>query len=374
LNPAWRAIAGIVLIGSIVSLAAPPPPVLVTLTYGSVQGDSRNNHPIGENNNRLSYRFRATTTSAVDSIRVQQRGQGGGNNYSGGNGGTIRISIQTDGSGKPSGTILSSLTFDPGNPGGNWETWTRLVFPTSASLTAGRIYHVVFDNVGSAPNTNWISLNVLYHWGALGPRQPTISDDFAVLYATPSTWVVQSGETPIFDLAYANGTHDGMGYIGVLISNYGVISGESSLVRQHFTVSGGSRTISSANVKVRRTSGTSPLTIRLEKGDGTLIEEVSVPAASIPVSAPGNDDGGAAWARAKFATPHVLTNGQSYNLRLSTAADTQYTATPVQEGTDKGLVSYRFTDGDGQATTNGGSRWTNLYRWGYVDLQFYFSK
>ena len=371
MNSAWRAVAGIVMIGSIGSIAGlsePAPPVLVTRVYGSVQGDTRNNHQVGQDNSRLAYRFRASTSSTIDSIRVQQRG---GSGYSAGNGGTIRVSIQADSSGKPSGTILSSLTFDPGNPGGNWEVWTRLAFANAAALTAGQLYHVVFDNVAPSPTSNYISLNILYYWGGSTPRQPTMSDDFAVLYATPSTWVVQSGETAIFDLAYANGTHDGMGYVGALIGNYGVISGASSLVRQHFTVSGASRTISSANVKVRRTSGSSPLTIRLEKGDGTLIEEVSVPAGSIPVSAPGNDDGGAVWATASFATAHVLTTGQSYNLRLSTAAGTQYTATPVQEGTDKGLASYRFTDGDGQATTNGGSSWANLYLWGYVDLQFY---
>jgi hypothetical protein len=378
LNSAWRAVAGIVLIGSIASLAAPAPPVLATLTYGSVQGDSRNNHQIGPGGNHLAYRFRASTTSMVESIRVQQRGLGGGSSYSGGDGGIIMVSIQTDSGGKPSGTILSSFTFSPGNPSGNWESWPLLTFPAPASLTAGRIYHVLFDNVASSPNSNWISLNVLYYWGSLTPRQATVSDDVAVLYATPTTWSVQPGETPIMDLAYANGTHDGMGYIGILADRYGSISGSSNMVRQHFTVSGGSRTISSANVKVRRISGSGSLTILLEKSDGTLIESVNIPASSIPLGRLPTSNGdrsnlaGSTWASAKFRSRHVLANGQTYNLRLVTTAETEYIAVPVQEGTDKGLASFRFTDGDGQHTTSGGSSWTNLYLWDSVDLQFYF--
>jgi hypothetical protein len=373
----------LVLVGSFAVLsvrplpARPSPvPIAAPGPYGSVQGDSRNNHEIGRDDNRLDYRFRASTTSAVETIRVQQRGLGGGNTYSGGDGGTIRASIQTDDRGEPSGTILSSLTFNPGNPAGDWEDWTLLTFPSPATLTEGKLYHVVFDNVDPAPDVNWISLNELFYWGRLSPRQPMFSDDFAVLYASPTRWVVQPGETPIMDLAYANGVHDGMGYIGAMGEYYGSISGSSDMVRERFTVSGGSRTISSANVKVKRISGTSPLTLLLEEGDGTLIESVDVPARSIalgslPLGEGAAELGGNSWASAAFATPHVLSYGQTYDLRLSTTSDTQYIAVPVQEGTDKGLASFRFTDGDGQGTTDGGSTWTNLYEYGYVDLQFY---
>ena len=396
-SPRWRplprrtrnAVALVILLAIVAawsnsSGAAPAPTPAVahaqaTSVYGSVQGDSRNNHQVGGlMRARLTYRFRAGTTSAATSIRVQQRGLGGGNTYSGGNGGTIRVSIQTDNGGIPSGTILSSLTFAPGDPSGNWENWNPLTFPTPATLTAGQIYHVVFDNVDTAPTANWISLNdLVYLGGPFTPRQPTLSDDLAVLYATPTTWAMQANDTPIFDLAYANGTHDGMGYIGAMGQYYGLTSGLSSMVREHFRVSGGDRTVTSASVKVKRISGTSPLTIRLETGDGTLIESGLISASVISLgNLPTSDGdasilGGNTWAEVTFLSPHALANGATYNLVLSTASDTQYVAVPVQEGTDKGLLSYRFTDGDGQRTTNGGSTWANLYLWGYTDLQFY---
>ncbi len=338
--------------------------------YGSAQGDSRNNWPIGgAAGARIAYRFVASATSAANTLRVQQRG---GSGYSLGNGGTIRASIQTDSGGVPSGTILSSLTWSPSNPGGDWENWNLLTFPSPATLTKGQRYHLVFENVSASPTANWISLNALYYWGGpLTPRQPAFADDLAVLRAAPSSWGVQSSDTPIFDLAYANGTHDGFAYVGTLWPNWGSISG-SAMVREHITVSGGNRTVTSAGVKLKRISGSSALTIRLENGDGSLIEAVDVPASSIPTGATPSGSvaglSGNTWAKVTFATSHVLANGATYNLRVSTAADTQYAAIPVQEGTSQGMLSPCFRDGDGQKTSNGTS-WANLYTG--VDLQFY---
>ncbi len=125
-------------------------------------------------------------------------------------------------------------------------------------------------------------------------------------------------------------------------------------------------------VRVKRSYGTSPLTIRLERADGTALRVASVPAERLGSSDPGcGTRTGATWVSATFPTPVTLVEGQTYNLRLGTAADTRYTTDPIREGTDSGLRSYRFTDGRGQRTTNGGSTWVDLYRWSPVDLQFY---
>ena len=74
-----------------------------------------------------------------------------------------------------------------------------------------------------------------------------------------------------------------------------------------------------------------------------------------------------------FNVSHTLRVGSTYNVRLSTAADTTYTTVPVREGTDSGFGSYRFTDGDGERTTDGGGSWSKLYEWSPVDLQFSFN-
>ena len=102
------------------------------------------------------------------------------------------------------------------------------------------------------------------------------------------------------------------------------------------------------------------------------ISAASVTADRVPTSAPGCTRGGAVWVSATFASPVTLAKGSTYNLRLETASGTRYTADPIREGTDTGLRSYRFTDGHGQRTVDGGRTWVNLYRWSPVDLQFYF--
>lgn len=339
--------------------------------YGTVQGDSRNNHLVGGPARAvLDYRFRATANAAPESLRVQQRG---GNGYSSGNGGQISVTIQTDDGGQPSGNVVASLTFNPDNPSGNWERHDRLSFGSAEALTRGRVYHLVFTNVAGDPVRDFISLNDLFYWGNESPRQPTFGNDFAVLYKEGQGWQVKDNDTPIFDLAYANGAHDGMAYIGSMPDYYGVISGPSNMVREHFTVSGGDRAVSSASIKVKRINGSAPLTISLLKGTTTLVSK-TVPASaialgSLPTVYDASHLGGNTWATISFQDL-TLESGATYNLVLSTESGTKYIAVPVEEGGSKGLRSYRFTDGAGQVTTDGGSSWPQLYLWSDVDLQF----
>jgi hypothetical protein len=359
----------------------PAPTPTATPTTGGVYGSAVNadtkaqiqvgGPESGQPNARMAHRFQAGTTSALTSVRFAQRG---GTGYSGGTGGTLRITVRADdGSGRPAAAALASTTITPGNPSGEWGTFNVATFPSPAVLTARNTYYIVFENADPAPTVNYISVNELFVFGnVLAPRQPGYGDaDYAVLYAPAATWSVQGRYTADMDLTYADGSHDGMGYIEAMVTLYGVVSGPPNMVREHFTVSGGSRTVTTGSVRVRRTSGTSPLTVRLETAAGALIEAVDIPATAVPVSAPGGDNGGAVWVTAAFGSPHVLTNGASYNLRLSTAGDTSYTTVPVREGTDAGFRSERFTDGSGQRTTDGAT-WRDMYAWSPVDLQFYF--
>ena len=164
-------------------LTPPTTPPVTTGVYGpGIAADSRANQQVGWTNRaRVAYRFRATVTGQATSLRVQERG---GNVYSGGNGGTIKASIQTDDNGIPSGTVLASVTWSPGNPVGDWEVWPQHTFDAPASLTAGTLYHLVFENVATDPVANYISLNMLFTFGADDDAAPRrLSDDFATLYA-----------------------------------------------------------------------------------------------------------------------------------------------------------------------------------------------
>ena len=349
---------------------APPATTTSTPIYGTGMAiDAKANMPIGPWP-KVAHRFKASTSSTLTSIRFSQRG---GSGYSAGTGGTMRITVQTDdGHGYPSGKVLASLSVKPGNPVGSWTRFDRYTFSKPASLVAGRRYHIVFQNTDPAPRSNYISINnVAVLRGVTSPRQPAFADaDYAVLSTARGSWALEPAYTAVMDLTYGNGRHSGQGYIEAMIAKYGVISGSRQRVRERFTVSRGDRTVSSVSVRVRRTTGSAPLSIRLETATGTHRGTVKIPASSIPLSKAGVI-GGEVWVTGRFSSPVTLRDGRTYHLRLSTDAGTSYATTPIREGSDAGFRSRRFTDGYAQQTTDGGGTWKKLYEWSPVDLQFY---
>ena len=191
----------------------------------------------GSGNRRVSYRFRAETSSSLNWIRIYLQS---GSGYSGGNGGSLKVSVQTDdGTSKhaPSGTSLASVTINPGNPIsiGNLP---KVTFGSPASLTAGHLYHIVFHNVASSPTTNYISVNGLYTYGTLSRWQPQFTNtDWANLVYQSGSWSDQRGSgsgviTPIMALGYANGRIGGLGYMEVWPSAARTISGNAPCARR----------------------------------------------------------------------------------------------------------------------------------------------
>lgn len=330
--------------------------------YGScINGDSKSNLQVGWTNRaKVAHRFRASTTSTITSIRFQQRGGAG---YSGGTGGTIRVSLQAELNGIPSGTIIGTPgTYGPKVPAGGIFD----LVPMGGTVVKGTLYDVVFENTDPNQTANYISVNELFVFGSpLVPRQPRFPDtDYAVLYADP-TWHLEGQFTADMDITYADGTHDGMGYVQNMIDKYGTISGTQT-VRERFTPTS-SRTITGASVRIRRTSGADPLTIALRAGT-TTVASGTVAAATIPATAPGGDNGGSVWVTVTYPAA-VLNAGTTYDLVLSTSSTSVYTAAPIREGTDSGFAgSLGFPDGSGQQCA--GSSCADLYPFSPVDIQF----
>ncbi len=345
--------------------------VAETGIYGSgIGADSKDNMLL--DGASVSHRFRASTSAGLQSVQFQQRG---GPGYSLGDGGSVRVSVQTNRPGSldaPSGEILSSVTVRPGNPAGDWTTYERYEFDQPAELTKGLIYHIVFENLDREPAANHISVNEIFTFERYKPRQPATSDDYAVLTKSGTAWQVEPHDTADMALEYRDGTVDGQAYIENMCALYGVVSGPQSMARENFKVSGVTRTVSEAWVRVKRTYGDAPLTIALKSGDDEVLATAEIPARSVAVAGEGCTQGGATWVKAQFGQEHDLTHGETYNLELSAPSTSQYTVDPIREGTDQGMLSYRFTDGDGQRTEDGGKTWANLYEWSPVDLQFYF--
>jgi hypothetical protein len=290
--------------------------------------------------------------------------------YSGGTGGTLSVSVQTDdGSAThaPSGTILATTTVRPGNPV-SIGYLPLLSFSSPAQLNAGQLYHLVFRNTDASPTTNFVSVNALFTRAVTTPRQPGLSDqDWAQLLNDGHGWSVQQDYTPILDLGYANGVHAGMGYMEVWIDAPKTISG-SSAVREIFTPTA-NHAVSSVQVRISRKSGSSPLTVKLETSGGSVLASGSISASTIGSSP--------SWTTANLSAGVTLSAGSGYFLVLSAPSDSAYSAYSIERGNNYQFSkSTYFSDGDGQYTS--GSSWSGFDQPGgssnnsNSDLQFLF--
>jgi hypothetical protein len=224
-------------------------------------------------------------------------------------------------------------------------------------LTAGQIYHIVFRNTDPAPTVNYLSINALFVGrSALTTRQPKYADsDWAQLMDSGGGWVLRPEYTPILALAYANGAHEGVGYMEVWVDGNKTISGVGR-ARETFTVSGGDRLVTSASIRLMRLSGGSPLTVRLEGADGTLVAQSTIPAADIPIGTPGNRGGPSTWATAIFASTALLHDGTAYQLVFSAPSDTAYSVYVIRQGSAYGFPTVTYFAA-GHAQFDSGAGW-----------------
>jgi hypothetical protein len=350
--------------------------------YGpGLQSDDLANIQVGGTfNYSVDYFFIPETTAALNSVKVYIINEDFPG-YGAGTGGTLRVSVQGDnGSGYPNGTTLASqsITGPFSALGTDFPTWT---FSSPATLTAGTKYHLVWENTDASPTVNYVSLDLMWNNVAQTPRQIRWTDkQLGINRKYLGDWAFNPSEqqkyTPIMQLTYAGGLQQGFGYMEAGIvgpTAPGTITGTNSMVRERFTVTGGSRLVTGAGVRVQRISGTDGLLVRLENTAGTLIDSFTIPAASIPTGA--NDGTGypAVMASGQFATPRALSNATEYRLRLSCAGTSQYKAWVIRKGSDYGFVAATyFNDGFAEKTTNG-STWTSLgFAANVNDLQCYF--
>ena len=323
-----------------------------------------------------SYRFQAAQSSTLSAIRIHLLEPTHGPGYGGGTGGRIRVTVQTDNNGIPSGTVLATREFVWADSGGS--NFPLFTFASPATLTAGTRYHLVFSNIDANPATNYMSINTMYVFGEVPvPRQPGRSDSdyFTALMKQGSTWSVKGGYTPNIDLTYGNGTHQGQGVIDIDTAHGSVISGTNNIVRERITVSGGNRVVSGAAVRIAKTSGTGNLVVRLEDANGTLIDSFSASTAQVPVLNSAVDGKAGVWVSGTFTAPRTLTNGATYNLRLSTDSATSLWTRGIQTGRMYGFhPSTYFDDGLLEVSTNAGSTWSQVPGLGQDgDLQFYLN-
>jgi hypothetical protein len=333
--------------------------------------------------NVLSVRIRARHTGTINGIRAYfiwdtTASDNGG--YSGGTGGTLKCAIHPD-DGTSNHYPTSKVLGYGLHPSPIGKLMPVVTFTSPVNVTAGTLYHLVYTNVDPSPSINYASVNCIHAKVGLSPRQPAFSDtDWAMLIGDSSDggttpngiWAIRgfaegTSNVPILELQFADGWREGCGYMEVWV-NWPKTIGGSNAVRQSFTPTVTTK-VDQISVRLRLTSGTGDLQVRLEKADGTNMATGSIPAASIPTTAPG-------WVTLKYSTVRTLTAGTPYNLVLTSASGTVYSIFPIRQGS-----SYKFDPrtyfSDGYAQYNNGTGWRGWYVRGTDDcrdgdLQYYF--
>lgn len=237
----------------------------------------------------LAFRFRPTWSGNVTGVRfyiVANSGSVG--EYSGGNGGTLRVSLVAGGKGGlPTTNVLASAEHRPQISA---ISFPLVRFGGRAEVTAGRDYDIVFTNTSAKPAENWISVNALVGHGTGTPQPPlalaggVFLGDSADGGATPKNWRARAQGSrdsylPIMEIAGGRtGQHLGLGYMESWISNPKPI-GRSAAVRELFTYKAARAAhVLQAFVRVRRTGAhVGPLSVQLEDPGGGTLAAATIP-------------------------------------------------------------------------------------------------
>lgn len=347
-----------------------------------------------ESSERLvANRFLATVSAPLVHARILfVTGRG----YSGGTGGTIRVSLHADdGSARhlPAlDTELASTTVVPTRRNGSNSFPQEIRFEQPPALQAGQLYHLVFRNVDPDPAANFVSVDHAATISANGrPARWLNTRDWSVEYATRPAgsqgafeWrnLTRQGSdngtatnhfSPIMELGYGNGQVQGVGDMesGSVVPERIHTIDAGAPVRERFSPTT-SRTISGLSLAAATTTGGS-LQWRLKQGDTELAAgQIEQPAPNYRVmkmktGADGRTEDNVDvtsmhWYDVALPTDIRLDAGKVYDLELTPAGNSRWVLAPHRNGQ---FYSFKwpaaFTESRAQHTRNG--RWLDTFLW-----------
>lgn len=326
---------------------AEPSPTPRTDAYGSVVGgDVLANTLTSEG--PVSLRFIPDRSGPLSGVRVYFEV---GTGYSGGDGGSRRITIETDTGGKPSGTVLATA-WHSGLPGeGSADRFVTFSLP--ATLEAGRAYHVVFTNSGGGH----ISVNALLVWQPDPVGQPKFSG-----WQVLRNGIVRNRFLPILELQWSDGARTGTGYINSWW-RLPVPVGGADRAREWF-IPQTDVTFSEVWVRVMKDGDGNGAPLRVTLAGQTIL----IPATSVPNgTATGNSAQRSAWVGGRVEQTTIRA-GTAQALELSADSGISYRAESLQKGADYGFSAY-FQDGHAQRSMDGGQTWRGVPAWSSTETK-----
>jgi hypothetical protein len=348
--------------------AAPDTTARGTMVGADTLANTRIGGPYGT---VLAFRFRSRWTGVVRAVRFYAvLNSGGRKGYSGGTGGTLRVSLARDSGGsrhRPARGFLASARVSRPTR----DAWPLVRFRRPAGVVAGRFYHIVFTNVDRHPTRNYISVNALLAYRSR-ERAPRVPDGMAVLLGstedggrTPSHWTSRAqnpGEryAPILDVVGASDDQRlGLGYMEVWSGNPKPIGGADK-VRQ-LLGRAPTEVITGAWLRVRRRHGaTGALRLRIERVAGEVLGSGTVPPKAVADDRPQ-------WVYVRFSRPAAVSAGDSIALTATARESRSYEAFPIRDGTEFGFDPRTVFAGGYAQFTDAGS-WVGWDQWGGRDL------
>lgn len=354
-----------------------------TQPYGNHwNGDALWNIRIGYAQTLASFKFKATKTTPITALHYYNTYSTTKPGYHSGTGGTIKIEIQTDKNGIPSGTTQTTATVH--NP---LLQPTQLRVPlTPTTLQQDQYYHIVFSNTDPNPDQNYVSVNTM---AIMSPKKVPIASDQPELQADDMITLIKSkyngwtrfksnqSITPIFTLY--NGTniaYPGYGGMESWLAETKKIQG-TNIVAQAFTPQIDTY-VTNVAIRLGKQGAPGPLKATIiRNAKQTLASTIIGHTSVVPVKVVEGHRLGYEWVKLTFKRPVLLRAGIPHKLVLSTTKGDSYEIFPLRDGASFGYAPiWQYAWAEFSATgTSGLMGWT---AWGKSNLrishlQLYFN-
>jgi hypothetical protein len=300
--------------------------------------------------------FRAIKTGSIRSVIWYNIHSTSATGYSAGTGGNIRVRIEgSDASGHANGVPLGGS--DTLNNAASAPSFPKQVLSAPAPVEQGKIYHVTFYNTHSNAGSNYVSTDCINIKSTLNvsPHNPQIPDiEDSVYYKNSGGSWIKRSQTPILDLEYTDGTHQGTPYMESWLSgnpsHFNAQITPTQWSRQSFTAPYG-MTVNKMAIAAKYVSGSGNLVMEIRDAGGSVLRQATWDNSEVLSTYQG-------WAPVKSISPLSLSGGSSYSFVLK-ATGGVFNSYPLANGS----VHYGFSpsiavNGFCEYSTNSGGTWS----------------